>query len=302
MKLPFLTSRFKALALAMALIPAPVGAAVLTQIVTAGEMGGNYPFFSETTPNGTTTITTTHHHENNPANSSAATLDGQGVATFSELRSRVFMDGPGALNGSSTASFEDIWTVSHPALTGTQGTMQLGFALSGLTTVLDTGGGTVTDDSFASIALRVDIGTTPANVLNFSSSLGSGATSFSGVTGSPTVTVPFTFTYGTPFDIRVDLRTFGDPDNHFLFFNSMTGISYYGGGTIGEIAVDFLNTATLTTIAIDGADAFTDLEAASLTDHSSIISPQIVPEPSGLILVFLGGSLALLRERRRVAG
>ena len=288
------------LAMAFALLPAlPGAAATSTSIITTGHIGGGWPYFSTSTPGGPTTITSTHHFEADTAEVSPGILDGQGEATFAELKARVFVDGPSAEYGSCEAVSGDYWTVTHPALTGTQGTMQLAFDVTGAALVRDSGGSPVTgDDSFAAVRLQVAIGSTWVLLMN--EYIPTGSASFMGVAGSPSVTDSFTFTYGTPFQVTTRLLAFGDPNNYYVKTDlyPLPFFIHYASGSASEVTVDFMNTATLRTIAIPGSDGSTQLQTESLTDYQSLIGTAIIPEPTTLAMLAFGGAWLL---RRRAA-
>ena len=122
-----------------------------------------------------------------------------------------------------------------------------------------------------------------------------GAASFMGVTGSPSVTDAFTFTYGTPFRVTTRLMANAWSDNQYLYTDFNPYFAHYGGGTACEITVDFMNTATLNTIAIPTSDGSTQLATESGADHQSFIGTTIVPEPTMVALFAL--SIPFLSRR-----
>lgn len=276
-----------------------------TNITTQGQLGSNFPVYSDDVLNGPVTITNTHHYETNTDVTTPGTLDGQGIADFGTLKSRVYLQGPAALWGRSSSKFNEHWTVTNPSLTGSVGTMQLSFDLSGTTTVLDTGANLVTSDAFASLDLIVFLnpssnsnGTT---LLDYSTNLSSGQFQVTGTQNGPTVTSPFNFTYGVPFGIQTTLRVGASTDNQYLGATfSPSYFEYYGGGTIDSVTVDFANTAELTGIVIPGLDSSTSVRTSSLTDYSGLLTePLPIPEPASFGIM-LGGLLLGWIHRRKV--
>jgi len=293
-------SRFLSVAsvsLAFVLLPAlPGAAATVTGIKTNGRIGGGTPGYETSTPGGPTTITNEHHFEADTTVVSPGILDGQGVATFTALQARVFVDGPSAEYGGCEAMWGDYWTVTQSGLDGTQGTMQLGFDVTGSALVRDSGGSPVTgDDSFASVRLYVWIGST--QVLMMNEFIPTGTASFMGVAGSPSVTDSFTFTYGTPFQVAARLLAFGDPNNYYVTTTFDPFFKHYASGSASEVTVDFMNTATLNTIAIPGSDGSTQLVTESGTDHQSLIGTTIVPEPTSAVVVLFAFGIPFLSRR-----
>ena len=274
-----LTDLLRLFLLFLAFLSASPGYAADTKITTAGHIGGGFPFFSATTPDGSTTIMNEHHFEADSSIVSPGSLDGQGVADFGELKVRLHVDGPSAEEGTCSVSSADSWTVHHPGLDGVQGVMQLAFDLDGAITVLDLSGNSLTgDDSFA--RLRFSVAIDDEFVLELNQKLETGLVSHTGVSGSPTVTAPFQFTYGTPFKVEFSLRATGDPDNRYLRTDFNPYFAHYGGGTVREVTVDFMNTVRLTVIAIPGSDVSTELLTESLTDHQLLLSSEIPQGPA----------------------
>jgi hypothetical protein len=272
-----------------------------TGITTSGHVGSDYPFFSDYTQNGTTTITNTHHKDANISVNSDGYLDGQGFADFGLLRNRLELGGPSGLEGFGKSIFNDHWTIDNPSLTGQQGTMTLAFDLSGSVSVLDTFSDTVLSDEYAGVGLIVDINPNQSSngtrVLDYNTSLGSGQMQINGTQGSPTATLPIDFTYGTEFTVRTILYTSALSDNQYLGYTTNPSFfEFYGGGTIGSITVDFMNTAQLGAIVLPD-DPLTRLESSSLTDYTSLITDTLpIPEPASLCLLAIGG-IALLRRK-----
>ncbi len=283
-------------------VPNPA-ADTYTKITTQGQLGSSHPFYSDYVLNGTTTITNTHHKETNITLTTQGTLDGQGTADFGTLKSRVYLQGPAALDGWSGSAFNDHWTVTHPTLTGTVGTMQLSFDLSGTTTVLDTSANPVASDAYATVGLNVFLNPSSTSngttLLSYWTSLAPGSTQITGTQNSPPVTIPFNFTYGVPFGIQVGLRVTSETDNEFISTTFNPYFENYGGGIIDSVTVDFMNTAELTGIVIPGLDQFTRVGTQSLTNYSGILTSSLpVPEPASLGIMLAG--LCLLRPVRRL--
>ena len=272
-----------------------------TNIRTTGKVGGKNPFLVKPTLNAPVTVASPEHLvSTDPAVNSPGSLDGEGTATFSSLKSGIKLWGPAGIRASSHSQFNDHWTVVNPALTGQTGTMQLGFDLSGMTTVLDTNGNPVATDEFSSVGLIVDLN--PHNtgngtsLLAFSTAINPGPTQILATPNGPTVTAPFTFVYGSEFGVRVTLTVYAETDNEYLGFTFGPPYrEFYGGGQIDSVTVDFLSTAELSAIAIPG-DPLARVETTSLTDHSGVVT-EIVPLPASLWLML--GGLGLLRRRLR---
>lgn len=164
-------------------------------------------------------VSTTHRYITDGNFTTIGTLDGVGTATFGSLHSRVEIGGPAALHGWGKSTFNDHWTVTNPALTGTQGTMQLGFDLSGTTAALDGNGNPVEGGPWAQASLIVDINptsiTSGTRVLAFDTPLPDGPTQIVATPGGPTVTAAFNFTYGVPFGVRAGLALYAETDSFF---------------------------------------------------------------------------------------
>jgi hypothetical protein len=272
-----------------------------TGISTAGQLGGSFPFFSDYVLNGPITIASPQHRKTtNLLYTTAGLLDGEGIAAFGVLKSRVLLDGPAALNGNSSASFNDHWTVTNPSIpNGTPGTMQLAFNLSGMTTVLDFYLDPVASDQFSSLSLVVDLDPSSTSngtrVLEYFADLNPGPTQVVAMPGGPTVTVPFGFTYGVPFGVRTSLGVWASTDNHYLWTSFSPYFEYYGGGTIGSVTIDFLSTAELAAVVIPD-DPLASVVGGSSTDYSPLVTDRLVPEPASLAILLLGG-IGFLRRR-----
>lgn len=285
-------------ALILVLLSASHAAAASTSFHSWGKVAGGYPTRTDTTDNGPTIVVSpnTHRWEYYSGTVTPGALEAQGVATFSDLKVSVMVEGLSAEHGGCDASFNDYWTVTHPALNGTQGTMQLAFDVTGNATVLDYLSSPLTgDDSFATVSLDVFIDDT--SVLDMDQSLEMGSVAYMGVGGSPTVTAPFAFTYGDPFKVGSRLRVFGDPDNVYLRTTWNPFHTHYGGGTVSHITLDFMNTATLRTIAIPGADGLTGLQTQSGVDHQSLMGSAIIPEPTSALVVLCTFGIPFLSGR-----
>ncbi|NOX97343.1 MAG: PEP-CTERM sorting domain-containing protein [Nitrospirae bacterium] len=279
------------------------GTDTYTNISTQGQLGSNYPFYSDDVLNGPVTITNTHHYETNTNFTTPGTLDGQGTADFGTLKSRIYLQGPAALGGWSGTKFNEHWTVTNPSLTGSMGTMQLSFDLSGTTTVLDTSANLVTSDAFAAVALMVNLNPSSSSngtsLLNYSTNLSSGPFQVTGTQNGPTVTIPFHFTYGTPFGIQTALHVSASTDNKYFGTTFSPYFEYYGGGTIDSVTVDFANTAELAGIVIPGLDPATSIRASSLTDYSGLLTESLpIPEPASFGILLGGLLLGWVRRRK----
>jgi hypothetical protein len=248
-----------------------------TKITTTGQLGSSHPTISEAELNDV--ITRTQYAEANTMFTNPGTLEGEGTAEYGTLKSKVRIDGPSALNGNSKSIFNDHWTVTNPNVpNGTPGNMQLSFNLSGLVTVLDTFGNPVVTNAFSSVGLIVfQNPTTTSNGTTLLSSfigLNTGATQILGTMGSPTVTIPFNFTYGTEFGIQVILQTNAVTDNQFLFTSFTPYFEHYGGGNIDDVTVDFSNTAELAAIVIPG-DIDAQVAGTSGADFSALVTTEL---------------------------
>ncbi len=293
------------LVLALAALPAlgapDPGTENFTSISTSGHIGSDYPSFHTNTLNGSTTVTSPQHLKTaNLTFNSPGSLDGEGFADFGTLKSSVVLEGPSGQHGHSKSVFNDHWTVTNPALTGTQGTMQLAFDISGMTTVLDTFGDPVASNAWSQLSLLVDLnansGSNGTRVLSFEPQLDPGPTNVVASPGGPTISDPITFTYGVPFGIRVSLYVWAQSDNHYLGYTfTPSYFEYYGGGTIDSVTVDFLSTAELIAIVIPDDPAARVL-GDSATNYTGLVSTE-VPLPATLWLVLAG--LPLLGRRRR---
>jgi hypothetical protein len=275
-----------------------------TSITTTGQLGGNYPtsYSYDYIATGPTTVTSPGHlSSTNPAYSSPGSLDGEGIADFGTLKSRIKIWGPAALNGSSRSLFNDHWTITNASLTGTTGTTQLAYNLSGATTVLDTVGNPVASNAFSSLSLIVDLNpSTSSNgtrVLDYHTPLDPGPTQVLATPGGPTVTVPFTFTYGVPFGIRTSLTVWAETDNGWLWTDLSPYFENYGGGAIDEVTVDFLSTAELIAIVIPD-DPAAHVRGGSLVDYTDLVST-VAPLPTTMALMGLGLVGVLARRKRR---
>ncbi len=260
-----------------------------TKIKTTGQLGGDFPFFSEAELDAP--MTAIHHANTNAMYSSPGSLDGEGTADFGILKSKVRLQGPAALVGNSTSAFNDHWTVTSVSVpNGTLGTMQLSFNLSGFATVLDTFGAPVASNAFSSVALYVALNPTKYGgetaLLSSSIDLEPGTIiDIQGTQGSPTVTIPFNFIYGSEFGIQASLWTSASTDNGYLYETSNPYFEYYGGGTIDDVTVDFTNTAELAAIVIPG-DPDALVTTTSLADFSAVVTTQL---PTASIVGDLNG-------------
>ncbi|MDP6544054.1 MAG: PEP-CTERM sorting domain-containing protein [Phycisphaerae bacterium] len=281
-------------------IPNP-GADDYTSITSTGNLSGNHPTSYTYVLNGPTTVTSPDHlRSSNLTFSTSAWLDGEGVASFGTLKSRIRLWDPGALNGNSQSLWNDHLTIVNPALTGTQGTMQLAFNLSGLTTVLDTGGNPVASDAFADLSLLVDLNPSSTSngtrVLDYYANLSPGPMQITATPGGPTVTSDINFTYGAPFGIRTILGVWAQTDNFYLWEGGNPYFIHYGGGTIDDVTVDFLSTAELVAVVIPN-DPTAQVMGGSGADYTPLVATE-APEPATMMMLMSGMAVTLWRRRR----
>ena len=265
-----------------------------TKVTTSGKVGGKNPFLSEAEQDDV--IDRIHQEESGGVLSTDGWLDAHGIATYNTLKSMVRIWGDGAIRGRNNPSFNDHWTVSNPALTGTPGTLQLAFNLSGSATVLDNALNPVASDEWASISLLVDHN--PSKYSNGTRAL----YHYMPLSHGPyqvwaLLTDPIPFTYGTPFGIRVGLTAYTETDNEWISTTLSPYFERYGGGTIEDVTVDFLNTASLAGVIIpDDPDA--ELTTTSPADLQYLVTTESpIPEPATVTLLGLGSLIALRRRK-----
>lgn len=257
-----------------------------TEIQTRGHIASSLPFLYDHCHGGSTTITSPQHEwQTDPQLQTDGLLDGEGIADFGTLRARVHIEGPSALEGHAFATLNDLWTVTNPALTGTQGTMRLAFDLHGTASVLDSNGDPVSGDSFAQVGLGAFLdqtGQNPGNnVLAYSQALSSGQVIgiLSTAPGSPVVSSSFSFTYGVPFQVGVGLTVHAFTDNAFIYATTVPAyFESYGGGTVDEVTLEFLSTAELVAIVIP-ADPFAHVAGSSGEDHTNKVTTALAVSP-----------------------
>lgn len=281
------------------------GSQNFTHFYTQAQLGGNHPYLDDATLMGPTVVTA-QDEQTNPLYTTDGSLHAEGSADFGTLKAMVHVQGPAALYAHTYAAFNDHWTISDPALTGTTGTMQLAFDVHGLASALDGDGIPISPGSGASVGLIVNKNpSTSSNgdtLLNAYQVVPSPAVIDTPASpASPFVTAPFEFTYGQPFGIRVTLAVNATTDNHYISTSLSPYYEYYGGGDIDQLTVDFSNTAALSAIVIDGLTASTTIGADSTADFSPQLTDQLpVPEPGALML--LVGAMPLVIGRRRWPG
>ncbi len=192
------------------------------------------------------------------------------------------MGGPGSapnLEDESVSGFTDQLTIDDPSLTGSAGSLQFHFLLTGTENFLATA---PAESSMTVSADFIDSGGT--DVFEFSKN-SSGAVTGSDFLGVPeTVTVPFVF--GTPFSFSLDV--------------DIQGFLDLSGSGVASTSGTFSTTAgTSNVMALVGDDPFavSDYSAHSASGADYFTA---VPEPAAFPLAALAfATLTLPRIRRR---
>ncbi|MCP5516452.1 MAG: hypothetical protein H7A45_04240 [Verrucomicrobiales bacterium] len=206
----------------------------------------------------------------------------------------------GSVQLGAHVTYEDTLTISAPGVpAGTVGSAVAALWVPGSLT-----GGTASHDGYSSYATADAQAVLNGHFLNGNYSFGDGIGAYSGQPGIPTqITVPFTFTFDTPFAITIHLSLFGQATayNYHSTLNDPPagansawldvdyGSSVYWDGLSGVTAGGSL-------LAPDGFSA----SGASGTDYTLSYVP--VPEPELWAIGSAVGLLALVIGRCRDAG
>jgi len=170
----------------------------------------------------------------------------------------------------ANSSFEDILTISDPALNGQAGDLYVSYSLDGQ----------ISGSAFAVVLTQG--GTSPAQqVQEYDSS----------VDGTFSAAAPIQFVYGQAFDLSMQLSVSAGTPTAYGVLNAVTGS--------GTGSANFFNTFVLT--GLDPTDAHGDpVTGAEFSSQSGATYSVdgVVPEPSTMVLLLLGFAAIFVATRR----
>lgn len=186
------------------------------------------------------------------------------------------------------AGFEDTLTINFPGLTGQTGQLLMGYTLDGFIS------GSGVSTNFLLVVSRVIHAAGACNSVTVQCFNDIYTDDVAG-----TFVHPFTFTFGTPFDLVFDLQASTGTLNVVGGGYSIATRSGQGSGN-----VDFTNTFVLTKLTVKDQDgnlvpgATFTAQSGTLYTSNGVVQP--VPEPTSLALLFVGiAGFAGVRVRYR---
>lgn len=258
-----------------------------------------------------------------PKNFSIGMIEGFGNADFDRHRLRFDMVGPSARKATVLSMSHDVLTVAAPAgvSVGTEGTLTFVYFVTGsLFVELNRGVLTQRPDADPAALVRMSV-TSYRDVggiaeVASSQTLGNTLATFGELAARaeaevilPLGPVPYVyqfdvpFAYGEPFGLNVLFQATAEPDRTGPTIQFSPYRELRGEGLIGDLYLDFMDTAALAAIVNEShPDAVVLGRAFDYTPFVTDVVPVPVPEPETYALMLAGLGLVGLAVRRRGKG